>query len=155
MSTPCGSERILVVDDEKKILQMYASFLEGLGYRVTTMASSIEALQAFRRNPDAYDLVITDMMMPNMTGDILAKEISGCRSDIPIILNTGYSDSLVGKKAKTIGVDVLLMKPFIMSELAATIRQLIDSGTNRESGAARTGSNHPKNNELHISAMEV
>lgn len=127
-ATPGGSEKILVVDDEKIILLMYNNFLGRLGYSVTTRISSVEALEAFKGNPDAYDLVITDMMMPDMTGDKLAEEISKCRPDIPIVLCTGYSDHIFTKKVEGMAVDALMMKPLIMSDLAVKIRELIDKG---------------------------
>jgi len=135
-ATPGGSENILLVDDEKPILDMYTRFLERLGYSVTARVSSVEALAAFKWNPDAYDLVITDMTMPDMMGDELAKEMSGCRPDIPIILSTGHSDLLFGKSLKSLAVDALLRKPVIMSDLAVTIRQLIDKGRNSQSDRA-------------------
>lgn len=130
LATPGGFEKILVVDDEKAILKMFTRFLEQLGYNVTARVSSIEALEAFKRNPKGFDLVITDLTMPDMTGDRLAKEINKIRSDIPIILSTGYGNRISEKSTEAIGVDALLMKPVLMSDLSVTIRQLIDNRRN-------------------------
>ena len=123
---PGGSERILLVDDEKVAVDAIQSMLTNLGYKVTARTSSIEALEAFRNNPDAFDLIITDMTMPNMTGRELAKEIMSIRKDIPIILCTGFSDQIDEKKAKALGMRAFVMKPIVMREMANTIRNLLD-----------------------------
>ena len=85
---PSGTERILLVDDEKATIDVVKVMLERLGYKVTIRTSSTDALEAFRNQPGNFDLVITDMTMPNMTGKDLAKEMMTIRSDIPIILST-------------------------------------------------------------------
>ena len=123
---PKGNERILLVDDEENLVETIRSLLERLGYRVTDRSRSVEALKEFRNNPKAYDLVITDMTMPHMTGDQLAKEILGLRPDIPVILCTGFSERMDNQVAKDIGIRKLLIKPIMLSELANTIRQVID-----------------------------
>jgi len=99
---PGGSERILFVDDEQVLVNIGKEMLERLGYEVTARTSSIEALELFRVKPDQFDLVITDMTMPNMTGEKLAKEIMGIRADIPIILCTGYSEHIGRESAEKI-----------------------------------------------------
>ena len=88
---PTGHERILLIDDESAIVNMQSRQLTKLGYSVTTRTSGIEALELFRNKPDAFDLVITDMTMPRMTGDKLAIELIKIRPDIPVILCSGYS----------------------------------------------------------------
>ena len=123
---PRGTERILFVDDEKVAVDAIQPILGNLGYKVTARTSSIEALEAFRHNPDAFDGVITDMTMPNMTGDILAKELLKIRPDIPIILCTGFSEQIDEKKAKEMGISAFVMKPIVMSEIANTIREVLD-----------------------------
>jgi len=123
---PKGSERILFVDDEKVAVDAFQQMLENLGYKVTARTSSIEALEAFRHNPDAFDLVITDMTMPNMTGKELAKELMAIRSDIPIVLCTGFSEQIDKDKAKAIGISAFVMKPIVMHEIAVTIREVLD-----------------------------
>jgi PAS domain S-box-containing protein len=121
-----GTERILFVDDEKAVVDAIQSMLENLGYKVTGRTSSIEALEAFRNNPQGFDLVITDMTMPNMTGKDLAKELMSIRQDISIILCTGFSDQIDEKIAKKMGISTFVMKPIVMRDMANTIREVLD-----------------------------
>ena len=123
---PKGTERILFVDDEKGAVDAIKLMLENLGYQLTARTSSIEALEAFRNKPDAFDLVITDMTMPNMTGKELAKEIMSIRPDIPIIICTGFSEQIDENKAKAMGISAYVMKPIVMREIANTIREVLD-----------------------------
>jgi PAS domain S-box-containing protein len=123
---PSGHERVLLVDDENQIILMEKQMLERLGYHVTTRTSSIEAREAFREQPDKFDLVITDMTMPNMTGDKLAEEFLEIRPDIPIILCTGFSEKISKKRADAMGFKGFLMKPIVMKNLAKTIREALD-----------------------------
>jgi len=123
---PSGSERILYVDDELPLVDMGKKMLESLGYEVTTRTSSIEALELFRRKPNAFDLVITDMTMPNMTGDKLTQAIMEVRPDIPVILCTGYSNQITKLQAKAIGIETFLFKPVVMDKLARAIRNAVD-----------------------------
>jgi len=122
-----GSERVLLVDDEETIVQMAKRMLEWLGYQVTSRTSSIEALEAFRAQPDKFDLVITDMTMPNMNGEILAEELKKIRSDIPVILCTGFSEKISKERTIALGIEGFLMKPTVMSDLAKTIREVLDN----------------------------
>ena len=121
-----GIERILLVDDEKAILTMEKQMLERLGYQVTSRTSSIEALEAFRNNPDKFDLVITDMSMPNMPGDKLSVELTKIRPDIPILLCTGFSETMSEEKAKSLGIKGFLFKPIVMKDLSQKIREVLD-----------------------------
>jgi CheY-like chemotaxis protein len=121
-----GNERILFIDDETAITKMTGHALKRLGYDVTVRTSSIEALELFRAKPDAFDLVITDMTMPKMTGDRLAGEISKIRPDVPIILCTGYSKKLSQKQAAVFGLHAIVYKPIINADLAATVRNVLD-----------------------------
>ena len=105
---------------------MGEQMLSRLGYEVVARTSSVEALEAFRTQPDKFDLVITDLTMPNMTGKQLARELTGIKSDIPIILCTGYSQIMSDEEAKSIGIDGVVMKPMVMRELAETIRRVLD-----------------------------
>jgi len=100
--------------------------LERLGYNVTTRTSSIDALEAFKANPDTFDLVITDMTMPNMTGEHLAGEITKIRPAIPVILCTGFSEMMSEEKAKSLGIEGFLMKPVVMKDLSNMIRKVVD-----------------------------
>ena len=126
-----GNERILFVDDEKAMVDAIRPMIERLGYKLTARTSSIEALDAFRANPGGFDLVITDFTMPNMTGMELAKALFKLRSDIPVILCTGYSEHINENKAKAIGVRAFLMKPVALSEIANTIRKVLDDDYKR------------------------
>jgi PAS domain S-box-containing protein len=120
-----GCEHILLVDDEQPLVEIGKQMLERLGYSVDTRTSSIEALELFRANPDRFDLVITDIVMPNMSGDRLAQKIMGIRNDIPIVLCTGYSEKFTRQNASEIGIRSFLMKPLVMKDLADTVRQAL------------------------------
>lgn len=123
---PRGTERILFVDDEKVIADLGIRMIGHLGYRVTAMTSSIDAIKAFLAKPDQYDLVITDMTMPGMTGDALARKIFEIRPDMPIILCTGFSESISKERAQQMGIRAFIMKPFSMREMGKAIRLLLD-----------------------------
>ncbi len=93
---------------------------------MTTRTDSLEALEKFRTQPDAFDLVITDQSMPGMTGIQLAEKLMHIRPDIPIILCTGFSEAVDGKEAKAMGIREFMMKPFSARQLAETIRRVLD-----------------------------
>jgi len=114
------------VDDEEQIVHIVRLLLESLGYHVTARSSSVEALEAFHTQPERFDLVITDQTMPNMTGTELAQKLMGIRSDIPIILFTGFSEVITEEKAKSIGIREYVMKPIVKIEIARTIRRVLD-----------------------------
>ncbi|MBN2418079.1 MAG: PAS domain S-box protein [Deltaproteobacteria bacterium] len=122
---PKGTERILLVDDEEVAVYVSHRMLEKYGYTVTSTTRSMEALKIFKNNPCGFDLVITDMAMPNMTGETLAKEIMAIRPEMPVILCTGFSDNINEEKAKKLGIRCFVLKPIIMSELVKTIRQAL------------------------------
>jgi two-component system, cell cycle sensor histidine kinase and response regulator CckA len=122
-----------VVDDEAPIVRLEQQMLERLGYRVSTRSSSIDALDAFKANPAAYDLVITDMAMPNMTGTQLASHLIAIRPDIPIIICTGFSEKISEDKARQAGVKGFLKKPLIRADLARMVRQVLDEAANDKS----------------------
>jgi len=121
-----GSEHILIVDDEKPIVDIAKKILEMLGYVVDIRTSSLEALELFKEMPDKFDLVITDMTMPQMTGDMLAQELIKIRPDIPVILCTGFSGKIAKEKAKIMGIKAFLMKPLLREEMSRTIRMVLD-----------------------------
>jgi PAS domain S-box-containing protein len=121
-----GHERILLVDDELAIVKMGSQMLEKLGYRVTSRTSSVEALSLFRSKPHDFDLVITDMTMPNMTGADLAMELMRVRRDIPVILCTGYSNKISDTLASQIGIRDFAYKPIVKKDLAEKIRNVLD-----------------------------
>jgi CheY-like chemotaxis protein len=122
-----GSERILLVDDEPQIVDMEEQLLERLGYRVTALSSSLEALNTFAHQPDQFDLVITDMTMPQLSGDRLARRLWEIRPDLPVILCTGYNEMISEDKAIAMGIRKFLLKPIDKDELAVAIRAALNS----------------------------
>lgn len=122
-----GSERILLVDDEDQVLRMVKQMLERLGYQVTAKTSSIEALEVFRDAPDQFDLIITDMTMPNITGVQLSRKLLAIRSNMPIIICSGFSETIDEQKAKELGIRGYVMKPVVKRELAEKVREALDS----------------------------
>jgi len=123
---PRGSETILFVDDEVSIVKMVQRMFERLGYKVETATTPQDALEKFGLNPDHFDLVITDMTMPGLTGMKLSEELMVIRPDIPIIICTGYSTLVDKEKAKKLGLAALLMKPIDILKTARTIRKVLD-----------------------------
>ncbi len=130
---PAGNERILLVDDEELVVAVASEMLRTLGYDVVPVPRSLEALELFRTHPDRFQLLITDQTMPGMTGMELAAEVLRIRQDIPIILCTGFSNENAREKAATIGIRKILSKPFVLQELAASVREALDQ--DRLSGA--------------------
>ncbi len=124
---PLGHESILFVDDEAILTVLMERLLGSLGYQVTAYTDPLEALENFRNYPETYDLVITDMTMPKMTGDILARELMTVRPDIPVMICTGFSERINEDQAKNIGVRAMLKKPFEIKNMAEQIRRVIDS----------------------------
>ena len=121
-----GTERILLIDDETAIVDIGKQMLESLGYKITARTSSIEALELFKAKADSFDLVITDMTMPNMTGDKLARELIRIKPEIPVILCTGYSAQINQKQAMAMGIRAFVSKPVLRREIAETIRKILD-----------------------------
>jgi len=125
---PGGSERILFVDDEAALVELGDIMLTSLGYHVTSRTSSIEALELFRARPHDFDLVITDMTMPNMRGNDLARKLLKIRPDIPIIVCTGFSEMITEEKARVLGIRRLVMKPIFKKDIARMIREVLENG---------------------------
>ena len=123
---PQGKERILFIDDEPNLVEIGEQILQRLGYHVVSRTSSLEALKLFKAQSDQFDLVITDMTMPQMTGDKLAREVITIRKDIPVILCTGFSHQIAEDKSCDTGIRGLLMKPWIRSEMARMVRKVLD-----------------------------
>ena len=124
---PRGNERILFVDDEEVLIELGRDMLESLGYRVTAIRASLEALSVFRERPAGFDLLITDLTMPGLTGRMLAREVLAVRPDMPVILCTGFSESIRGTPAKD-GIRAVLTKPYQLAVLAKTVRRILDGG---------------------------
>ena len=125
-SIPLGKETILFVDDEETIVRLGKELLSPLGYTVEVHTSSPEALEAFRQNPQRYDLVITDQTMPGLTGEALSRELLRIRPELPIILCTGFSHIMTAEKAKALGIQAYLMKPLAIRDLAPIVRHVLD-----------------------------
>ncbi|MEN8136357.1 MAG: PAS domain S-box protein [Thermodesulfobacteriota bacterium] len=123
---PRGNERILVVDDEKTIADMLEAFLEGLGYTVTAIMNSSDALEKIRAKPDQFDLLITDQTMPRLSGFEMAQAALQITSDLPIILFTGHSSVVSETDALEIGIKKYAFKPIKLNQLAKTVRGLLD-----------------------------
>jgi PAS domain S-box-containing protein len=126
---PTGNETILFVDDEESIMELGQLIMEYQGYTVDATTSPADALKRFRLSPDKYDLIVSDMTMPQMTGVALAEELLRIRPDIPIIICTGYSPFIDEEKAKAIGIAAYAMKPISRQKIAKIIRQVLDAGT--------------------------
>jgi CheY-like chemotaxis protein len=125
-SLPVGQgERILYVDDEGPLAEMGRAVLERLGYHVKACTASTDALVALRAAPDQYDLVITDLTMPGLTGIDLAREVVAIRSSLPLILVTGYSANLTAGQAEAMGVCEILLKPISVHALAHAVRRVL------------------------------
>ncbi|MDY6905000.1 MAG: PAS domain S-box protein [Thermodesulfobacteriota bacterium] len=122
---PHGKERVLLVDDEAAIVKIQQTRLEKLGYHVTPKTSSLEALEIFRSSPDTFDLVITDMAMPKMTGDKLAMAVKSIRPEVPVILCTGFNEK-VNNQRNNGYIDELMMKPIGKVEMAKRVRKVLD-----------------------------
>ena len=120
-----GQGRILFVDDEPMVVEIGSRILKGLGYEVTEMTSSVEALEHFQKNSATIDLVITDMTMPFIPGDELARDILEIRPGMPVIICTGYSDRLTAEDAKAMGIRHYLGKPLLKSEIAEKVHQVL------------------------------
>ena len=123
---PKGTERILLVDDEEPIIKMVKLMLDKLGYEIIALTNSIDALETFRRKPDHFDVVITDMTMPYLTGDRLSMELKKIRQDIPIIICSGFSEIMNEEKAAKVGAMGFLTKPVLMKDLSKKIREVLE-----------------------------
>jgi CheY-like chemotaxis protein len=119
-------ERILFVDDEEQIRAFAEILFSGHGYQVRTFADGLQALAEFRNHPDRFDLVITDMTMPHITGAELAQKIISLRPDIPIILCTGQSELIDREKAFAMGMCAYLNKPVLQHDFLSAVRKALE-----------------------------
>jgi PAS domain S-box-containing protein len=124
---PAGDERILFIDDEELLAELGKDMLEKFGYKVIIMTDGNEAVRFFSENPSRFDLVLTDMTMPGLTGMEVAKSILAKRADIPVILCTGHNDEVSTEKASAAGIRGFLMKPLSRQELASAVRRVLDA----------------------------
>jgi signal transduction histidine kinase/ActR/RegA family two-component response regulator len=126
MHLPLGTETILLVDDEEDVLDMMHSMLERLGYQVISALNGVKALEIFQKGSKAFDLVITDQTMPKMTGMELIKELRLIRSDIPIILCTGFNEKITEENTRYLELGALIGKPVRVAKMAEIIREVLD-----------------------------
>jgi DNA-binding NtrC family response regulator len=121
-----GTERIMLVDDEESLVALESCALGRLGYKTQSFTSSLDALAAFKANPEAFDAVVSDVTMPNLPGDALAIELLRVRPDLPVVLLTGMSDRVTPEQAREIGVEAYLHKPLSTAELSLCLRRIFD-----------------------------
>jgi CheY-like chemotaxis protein/anti-sigma regulatory factor (Ser/Thr protein kinase) len=123
---PAGSGHVLIVDDEPAIVDICREMLEGLGYTVDARTSPLEALELFRADPERFDAVITDQMMPHMTGDKLGRALQQIRPSMPIIVCSGYAHTISPDVARQSGIRTLVRKPILRRDLARAVASAID-----------------------------
>lgn len=126
VNLPGGSESILLIDDEKSLLRMMQKSLERLGYKVTSTLRGQDGVDMFSDNPLGFDLVLTDMMMPEITGEDVVREVRKVNPDIPVIIYTGFSDRIDEDNFVSLGVNGLLKKPVLRADLAFMVRKVLD-----------------------------
>jgi PAS domain S-box-containing protein len=127
---PQGSERILLIDDDKTVAAMVEQMLKSLGYKVVVKTDSQNALDSFKNNPNAFDIVVSDQVMPNLTGINLAEKLLDTRNDIPIIIMTGFSEKINSEQIYRMGIKGYLEKPVIKKNIAELIRNILDNKIN-------------------------
>jgi len=125
-SIPTGSGRVLLVDDEDMLVQVGQLMLGKLGYEVAGYTDSVEALKSFEAEPESFDLVLTDLTMPNLSGFDLVRKLLDIRPDLPIIVCTGCGDGAALERLEGMGVRGFLRKPFIIKLMAQTIKEALD-----------------------------
>ena len=126
LKLPTGSEALLLVDDEKEIVELNQKTLEKLGYHVSTCSNGKAALRIIKRNLKQFDLVLTDMTMPGISGMQMAREIAELNPDIPVIIGTGHSDTINREEALAMGIKEFYYKPLSTDRLVRLIRKVLD-----------------------------
>ncbi|MFP4547039.1 MAG: ATP-binding protein [Fidelibacterota bacterium] len=121
-----GHEKILLVDDKETVTKMISKFLGTLGYSVISVNSSIKALELYSSNPKEYDLLITDLTMPEMTGYTLAQKIHDINENFPILMMTGYGAKITREEQQAVGIKKIISKPILIDELSQQIREMFD-----------------------------
>jgi CheY-like chemotaxis protein len=124
---PGGNERILLVDDEIWLLEALSQILGKKGYQVKSISNPLEALDTFKQKPGRFDLIISDVTMPYMTGIQLARQIKNLDPAVPIILCTGFGFIIPNEQIKELGVNDLITKPINSSDLTRLVRKVLDS----------------------------
>lgn len=123
---PQGSGTVLVVDDEPILGEMLQRMLSSIGYEVLLCSSSTEALEVFTQQRARITLVLTDMTMPVMNGVELARRIKQLSPAMPVVLCTGFSETMDEKRARRMGIDGYMMKPVILDKLAQTLHDILE-----------------------------
>jgi PAS domain S-box-containing protein len=127
---PQGNERVLLIDDDKTVAGMVEQMLKSLGYKVVVKTDSQNALDSFKNNPNAFDIVLSDQVMPNLTGINLAEKLLEIRKDIPIIIMTGFSEKISAEQVYKMGIKGYLEKPVIKKNIAELVRNILDNKVN-------------------------
>jgi len=122
---PSGNERILFVDDEQGIVKMATHMLTSLGYDPVVTSSSLKALEIFEENPDTFDILVTDQVMPDLTGSELALKVRAMRPNLPVVICSGFSAQLTTTKAEELGINEFLIKPISRRELGEAIQRAL------------------------------
>ncbi len=122
---PSGQGRLLLVDDEESLVDILGRMLEGLGYQVAAFRDSLKALEAFDADPSAFDLVISDLTMPGLTGLDLIRRMKAMRPDLPFLLCTGFSESITQEAANLLGVREVILKPVLRKQMAEAIQRAL------------------------------
>ena len=122
-----GNTRILFVDDEEDITEVFKGICESEGYQVTSIDNSPDALKLFEENPDNFDLLITDLTMPDISGEELTRKFLNIRPELPVILSTGFTGRINSKKAKSIGIKAIISKPYSLDEIIQTIKDVLEN----------------------------
>jgi CheY-like chemotaxis protein len=129
------TQRILLIDDDASVLDVTKRMLEHLGYQVIPASNPLDALDLFRGSPDRFDLVITDLSMPHMAGDDLAREIQGIRLGMPVIIHSGNFDRITSARARETGIRHFVPKPSGMKDLARAVHLVLDGDVPRGASA--------------------
>jgi PAS domain S-box-containing protein len=129
---PEGSEKILIVDGEKDIARLMQLILEGLGYETVTCTQSVKALEIFKASPASFDLILSDLAMPELSGAQLIKKIRDIRMDIPVIISTSFKNKETAKVMKELELQGLLKKPALKQDIAGVIRKVLDQAQGRK-----------------------
>ena len=133
---PSGNERILFVDDEQGIAKMATHMLTSLGYEPVVTSSSLKALEMFEENPDSFDILVTDQVMPELTGSELAMKLRATRPELPVVICSGFSAQLTPEKAEDLGINEFLIKPIARQELGEAIRRALGADVLTQAKAA-------------------
>jgi PAS domain S-box-containing protein len=131
---PRGREHVLLVDDEEALVQILTRFLYDLGYRISAFTSPVEALKAFKESPHEFDLILSDLTMPNLTGVDLAQEVAAIRPGLPFLLCTGFSENITAERAKVLGIREVVLKPILRRPLAESVRRALDGASSPGAG---------------------